>query len=406
MSGAATRPRLLISVHNADRGDVGESWSNYKWVEGLSHSCDVTLVSLAYPRTTPLAEQLPGVTVHEVPRLPVVSRFGRFDSMAQPSFVRLRSRARRIARQMSRQGELDLCHSLGPMAVRSPSPFTGLGLPFVHGPIGGSVTAPAAMGLGAFPEKWYVRLRSLDRVRFRFDPALRRTVREASRVLAVGAYVGAYFREWDEARAVYMSETGVESVAERIERPVRAVPRVLFVGRMVPSKGVHLLLEALALVAACTPFDATLVGEGFLRPRLEERTRELGLTDRVRFTGRLPRERVMSLYEESDVFAFPSLEEASGNVVFEAMSRGLPTVAVDAGGPAAVIDATRGALVPALERDAFVRDYAAALARFLGDPALRERCGAAARAEVERRHVWPRKIEALRAVYDDVLARR
>jgi glycosyltransferase involved in cell wall biosynthesis len=216
--------------------------------------------------------------------------------------------------------------------------------------------------------------------------------------------VGAYFPEWDETRVVYMSETGVDDVADRVERPLRSVPRVLFVGRLVPSKGAHLLLSALARVKASAPFEATLVGEGFLRPQLEARTRELGLADCVRFTGRIPREQVFRLYEESDVFAFPSLEEASGNVVFEAMSRGLPTIAADAGGPAAVLDASLGALVPAREHEAFVAEFARQLERFLRDPELRRRCGDAARAEVERRHVWPRKIDALAGVYAALLA--
>jgi len=401
---SGSRARVLVSVHNADRGDVGESWSNHKWIEGLSQSFDISLVTLAYPRSEPLSEQLPGVTLHEVARLPVVTRFKRLDSMAQPSFMKLYRRARRLARSLHKEGRVDLLHSLGPMAIRYPSPFAGLDLPYIHGPIGGSVKAPTAMGLSAYSERWYVRLRQLDHVRFRHDRWLKRTMRDARRVLAVGPYVADYFADWSPDRAVYMSETGAERVGDPRELRDPEVPHILFVGRMVPSKGVHLLIDALARLKALTPYRATLVGDGLLRTELEQQVEQAGLTDRVRFTGRIPRDEVFALYADADIFAFPSLEEASGNVVFEAMSQGLPCVVAASGGPAAVIDATSGAAVPARERNEFVDLFAAALLRFLTDAELRRTCGEAARQEVESVHLWPRKIEAMRAVYDDVLA--
>jgi glycosyltransferase involved in cell wall biosynthesis len=106
---------------------------------------------------------------------------------------------------------------------------------------------------------------------------------------------------------------------------------VLFVGRLVPQKSVHTLLEALPLLRGKVErIKCILVGEGKLRNYLEERCKQLGLTDIVEFRG------VTSMpelyYVCSDVFVLPSVYEGLGNVIIEAFRASLPVVASDIDG--------------------------------------------------------------------------
>ncbi|MGZ6314564.1 MAG: glycosyltransferase, partial [Candidatus Limnocylindrales bacterium] len=134
--------------------------------------------------------------------------------------------------------------------------------------------------------------------------------------------------------------------AERARRPVPV--RLGFVKWGLGTKyGPDLLVEALGLLPAGADYAVTIVGDGSLRSTLQARVGELGLTDKVRFAGRLPNAEVASLLSDLDVFAMPSRREEWGVAAAEASASGLPVVATDVGGiPEIVVDGETGLLVP------------------------------------------------------------
>jgi L-malate glycosyltransferase len=153
---------------------------------------------------------------------------------------------------------------------------------------------------------------------------------------------------------------------------------VLHIARFHPVKDHRLLVESFAMVAAVhSEADLLLVGDGPLRPEIEQQVGALGLSSRVRFLGIRPD--VPDLLAIADVFALPSLSEAASLTLMEAMASGLPVVVTDVGGnPELVTHGVEGLLIP--RRDA--RAGAEALRTLLSDPSLRARMGqeAAARA--------------------------
>ena len=111
---------------------------------------------------------------------------------------------------------------------------------------------------------------------------------------------------------------------------------LLTVGRM-PSKerykGQDRVIEALpALVAAGHDVIYIVSGEGADRPRLEQLAHEVGVSDRVRFVGALPRERLIEAYRMADLFVMPSTTEGFGIVFLEAMACGTPAMGLDSDG--------------------------------------------------------------------------
>jgi glycosyltransferase involved in cell wall biosynthesis len=148
-------------------------------------------------------------------------------------------------------------------------------------------------------------------------------------------------------------------------------PVVLSVARLVPDKDHDTLLVAFGQLAGEHPgAELWLVGNGPRLEDLEQKTRDLGLTGRVKF---LPATHdIRKLYHQADIFVLSSVNEALPNVILEAMATGLPVVATKVGGlPEAVVPEDTGLLVS--PRD--VEGLAAALGRLLDDPGTRRKLG-------------------------------
>lgn len=102
----------------------------------------------------------------------------------------------------------------------------------------------------------------------------------------------------------------------------------------VPYKGIDDLLRAFALVLSeCPDFSLTVVGDGALRPDLEQMARDLDIGDSCKFTGRLPAgDAVRDVLDKADCFVLPSRTEGLPRAMIEAMARGLPCVGTRVGG--------------------------------------------------------------------------
>ncbi|HEX4381629.1 MAG TPA: glycosyltransferase [Myxococcales bacterium] len=146
------------------------------------------------------------------------------------------------------------------------------------------------------------------------------------------------------------------------------------VQRLDARKGLPDLIEAFSLLPGAT---LAIVGEGPMRPLLEQKLDELGLRARVRLMGE--RKDIENLLHRSRVFANASYEEGMPNAVLEAMASGLPVAATRVAGTSeAVLDQVTGTLVPPHSPP----ELAAAVARYLREPALAATHGAAGRARV------------------------
>ncbi|MEE8460451.1 MAG: glycosyltransferase family 4 protein, partial [Phycisphaerales bacterium] len=200
-----------------------------------------------------------------------------------------------------------------------------------------------------------------------------------------------------------ISETGVDHVhnARRTSNTDDPVS-LLFVGRLVRSKGVLHAIRAMARLPK--DFRATLkiCGTGTLAPLCEREISRLGLQGTVELLGHVPKSEVFGLYGESDIFLFPSYREPSGNVVLEGMSFGLPVITTTVGGPGYVVSDDCGIRVPPSSPSRFEAELAEAIVSLGTDRALLDRMGRAARDHVESVALWPRKIDWMCDLYDDL----
>jgi D-inositol-3-phosphate glycosyltransferase len=186
--------------------------------------------------------------------------------------------------------------------------------------------------------------------------------------------------------------------AARAELGLGEDPRLLYVGRQSPIKGLETLLDAMArLRAGGTPARLSIVGGDADEPldgheaALRERLARLGLGDAVTFVGAQPQDRLPAWYNAADVTVLPSYYESFGMVALEAMACGSPVVASRVGGlQTTVRDRVTGLLVPDHDPAAL----ADALGRLLDDDDLRWRLGREG-VRWAAQHRWPCVAEAV-----------
>ncbi|MDA9503258.1 glycosyltransferase family 4 protein [Bradyrhizobium sp. CCBAU 11357] len=398
---------LLLIAPTCDGQDVGEAWVAYQWVRRLAERHRVTLLTYYKRGASPTSTQLSGLRIIEWPEPPLLGQAERLNSMLKPGYLYFYWRARKWIRQALARGErFDLAHQPLPVAMRYPSPLVGFSIPYIVGPVGGSLDSPAAFRQQERATAWYVRLRRLDRLRLRFDPWLRMTFDRASCVIGIAPYVRDVLSERSLHCFEIMSETGLEKLPHPIDRSTRRGPvKLLFVGRLIRTKGARDVIEAMSKLHHLE-LVLDIVGDGPDRAACEQLARRLHLTDRVFFHGRKTRDAVDGFYGRADIFVFPSYREPGGNVIFEAMGYGLPLIVCDRGGPGAATDDSCAIRLHAVSPEQYAHDIASAIRRLASDRNLRLSLGEQARNRVSKIGLWDRKLDQLDAIYNSVLRQR
>jgi glycosyltransferase involved in cell wall biosynthesis len=191
--------------------------------------------------------------------------------------------------------------------------------------------------------------------------------------------------------------------AARVAEYRRGAGRVVgAIGRLVPQKAMHVLIDATpALLASDPELRVLIVGDGPLRADLEAQAARLGVGHVVRFAGY--QEDVVSAYAAMDVFVLPSRDEGFGLVFLEAMAVGVPVVGTRViGSEDAVDDGVTGLLVPYADPAAL----AAAVRGILQSPDLARRLRETAAERVRRVYSREQCAARVEALYRELLEAR
>ena len=397
--------RVLAIAPYCDGLDVGEAWCAHQWVQNLSRQADVTLLTLKRRGHTPASEQLPNVKVVEWDEPGATVRFERINSMLKPGYLAFYIRSRKwISAALAKGQKFDIAHQFTPIALRYPSPLTGFSIPYVIGPLGGSLDTPPDFMKECSSAAWYTQLRSLDQLRLRHDRILKNSYANAAALLGVAPYVGDLLSTVNPRRFEVISELGVDALAPEVKRDASSGKlRLLHVGRAVRTKGLRDAIRAIALLPEEYDVELVAAGRGEEIEHCRDEAEKLGVSDHVNFVGQIPRAEVEKLYASSDAFIFPSFREPSGSVVFEALRHGLPIITANRGGPGHVIDDSCGIKVSVHTPEQMAKDLAAAICQLADDPQLRLRLSEGAYRRIRKIGLWANKIDWLIGLYGELI---
>jgi 1,4-alpha-glucan branching enzyme len=246
-----------------------------------------------------------------------------------------------------------------------------------------------------------------NETQWRIHQAEAELARESDLIICCSRYMarevtGLFAVDPEKVRVV---PNGVEPQSLGVDRWLgrdRATRMVLFMGRLVPEKGVQVLLRAFARLRGQLP-DLSLVvaGRGPYEDYLRQLAAELGLDARVCFAGFVDGTRRQQLYREAGLAVFPSLYEPFGIVALEAMAAQVPVIVSDTGGLSEVVEhGATGFKVPPGDVEA-LSYYMAHV--FLHPEVSRSLCWRAWR-EILTRYNWQYLAQETREVYRELLA--
>ena len=178
-------------------------------------------------------------------------------------------------------------------------------------------------------------------------------------------------------------------------------PCVLFVGSLIPRKGLPFLVEAAKkVVRAQADTKFLIVGDGPLRNQLYDSLKTANLSGNFKFFGNLKDNVLPAIYNCADVFVLPSIQEGQGIVLLEAQASGKPVVAFDIGG---VNEALQNKETGLLVNQGDVDALGDALLKLLTDKALREKMGSNGRRFVSENYTWDICAQKMLKVYLEAL---
>ncbi|WP_228059668.1 glycosyltransferase family 4 protein [Plectonema radiosum] len=318
-------------------------------------------------------------------------------------------RARKVVKELIKEQDIDIVFQPSPITPKGLNFMYDMGVPVVLGPLAGGVDFPPAFSYldSKFTVVSVILGRLFSNILHQFVPGKLK----AETLIVANPLTKESLPTGCKGKIYQVIECGVdldiwqprEQPEINPEKPVHFV----YLGRFVDWKGITFLIDAFKQVAEKTNAVLELVGDGELRQELEKQVVELGLENNVKFRGWMKREQASKLLCECDVFVMPSLREAGGNAVLEAMALGLPVIATKWAGPANTLHPDCGIWVEPTSIETFVDGFAQAMIKLANSPQLRRQMGEAGPKRVRTNYFdWDSKVDRIIEIFYETLSQK
>jgi glycosyltransferase involved in cell wall biosynthesis len=312
-----------------------------------------------------------------------------------------------VARRLHREIAFKIIHHVTFQRYSCPSFLSLLPVRFIWGPVGGGESAPKSFWQDfSWRAKAYEIARNLVRGFGELDPFVYLTAKKSAVVRATTE---------DTAQRLYRLGVNDVDVLPGIGLPQEDIARLaqytvpdsspvrfISMGRLLHWKGFHLGLRAFAQ-ANLPNAEYWIIGDGTELERLQTLAENLGIIQRVKFWGPLPREQTLSKLGECHILVHPSLHDSGGWVCMEAMAAGRPVICLNLGGPGIIVTKETGFKIPAGNPDQAVQGLAQAMIRLAENSDLRLQMGQAGQKLVYESHSWQAKGKELVQLYEKII---
>ncbi|WP_265266206.1 glycosyltransferase [Spirulina subsalsa] len=444
--------KILLSAYACRPGEGSEPAIGWNLAQALVKEHEVWILTRESNRpaiTTALEEQpCPGLTVLYCDLPPFLQPLQLQRKLVHLHYYYWQIVAYQKVRQLYSEVGWDCIHHVTYVKYWSPSFLALLPVPFIWGPVGGGEVIPSGFrSTFSLRGQFYELFRDVARGLGELDPFVKLTAQrseiafatteetaqrlrilgaERVEVLSQLALSGAEIDlfpsfavgskgiggtpdagSMPSSNASVYSESGA-NVAPLLSTPSLHEPSlwekgevlsggqvILSIGRLLHWKGFHLGLQAFARADLPETIHYWLIGEGPEKRRLQKLADSLGLEQRVKFCGKLPRGEILPLLQQGLALLHPSLHESGGMVCLEAMAMGCPVICLDLGGPGLLVTPETGYKIPAVSPEQAIADLAHALTTVAQNPQQRQDLGDAAQQRVQGDYSMQAKLSKL-----------
>ena len=396
--------KVLLSAFRCNPNGISEAYVGFQWLNQIIKFSDVHLVTKIENKYSLQNyykdKKLETTYIQTRDRL---KYFPKVNKAIKMDYFVFDSKLKRLHQEMV--NNYDLIHHITPIGIRYASSLSSRSKKFLLGPVGGGVPTPKNFDRIFKREPLIFKIRKLDKIRFFLDYELRKTYQTACKILIIGNYV----KEIIPTKYHYKCEVLLENGIYADEYfPSNHIAKkdfigLLYVGRIVPYKGLELLLHAVGALAKKYPIMLTIIGEGYDMQYCRAISKEMNIEEYVNFVGNLPKNRVIPYFQKCDIFVFPSLREASGNVVLEAMSCGKPVIISDYGGPGEIVKENFGLKIKVKDRNQYINDLILAVESLIKNESKRLKMGRRGREEILNKYDWNVKGEIIKRIYTEII---
>lgn len=313
----------------------------------------------------------------------------------------------RKAKKVHQSVHFDLVHHVSTNDFRLLGRLYKLKVPLVLGPLGGAQeTSEKLKGYIKGHEKSEI-IRKWFNHFFVVFPGYKKMLRKAEKIYFSNKETQDFLMDKirDSSKCSILTEIGMkrEEIQKEIKEKKHEVFTFLWAGRMEYRKGLEFLLEVLDQLPMEEKWQLILCGTGSEMEKYQRICETKNYKSRVKFLGAVPYEKMKTIYEEADVFAFPSLRETTGTVILEAMAQGVPVICFDQGGASSIITKETGFLISGGSQEEYLRNFSQAMKQCISNPKMVFEKGQYCIERVEKYYTWEQKVCEMENVYRDII---
>ncbi len=311
-----------------------------------------------------------------------------------------------IAKKIVDEEGIELVHHITFNEFRTPGKLYKLTIPFVWGPIGGGQFYSPKFKKAYYRKTDIIKERirnAINKLYLIFSKDIKNAVAKAKVILIADQSTEKIMPKTREY--IRLLETGydlnrneIKQYPEHVYEPIK----LLWVGGIWPRKGLKLLIDALGNYASFD-FRLDIIGNGGDKKPSEILIKKYGFEDKVNFLGSLSYDEVNKHYDDADLFIFTSLRDTSGNVVLEAMSHGLPVIAINHHGVGEIVTSQTGTRIQISDYNQMCFDLAEEIHKYIKNPQNIINQGLEARKRIEEMYSWEHNEKVLTQIYLEIL---
>ena len=316
-------------------------------------------------------------------------------------------KAFKLVEKICKEENIDIIHQITPVEFRSIGNYGKIkNVKFVCGPIAGGQSVPKE--LKSYIKKHFAVeiVRKLVNEWYKLKYKVNKRLKSCDFLIFANRETKDYLCDTKSklTGCEIITDVAIDDnfITETTKKSVNKKRHFLVAGRLVYLKGHDLLFDALKRIQKEFDYECRIVGDGPQLEHLKEKCLEYSLNDKVIFVGSVPYQEMENEYKKAEVLIMPSFREATGSVLLEAISKGLPVITINKYGGATILNDDSGWLYDGNSKEEYIENLKNAIVSCITQPDEVIKKGENAR-RISQNYIWENKIELYRSVYEKVL---